>query len=613
MGDTNSAMSTSQTTGPAYREWGAAWFVWGVWAAMLTGALFFIHSYGCNLPFYDEWNLVGAVTGHQPVSFAWLWEQSNEHRIVLPKLIYLGLAKLTGCDFRAGMYFNGLALGALAGALILIARRLRGWTGYADAFFPLALLHAGHWENLLWSFQIEFITSTLLACVLLYLILRSRESLTWGAGLAGGLCLVALPLCGAHGLPLVPPLAVWLVLWAFQARQAAGRVGLYRLAVVALLAAAALALVPLYFIGYHRVDGHPPSPGWEATGKVALEFLTMSFGHAAALLWNYARFATVGLLLGAAAALGAIWWKRPEERIRILGLWCFLAGFIGLALGIGWGRAGIDKGAGFAFRYAALAVPVFFAVYFAFEIAGPTSWARFVQTALFTAFCACYWMNMQIGIWNGQERWRSFQAAEHDMMAHLPAGLVAQRHTALYPVRDHIISHLEWLRDAGVGKFKYLAPPVAEREIQVPVVPVPVANTEREKGSQTFALPKPAFVEGVRLKYTYADHGGPFANLRMDWRSAQHAESPGAVDSARLRVLANPGEHYVVIFVHDTIDRFAIWPDTQACPFRVVEVTLLVPRATEAKAPGMAEKPPDRKESMDRKEPVRVVRESGPR
>ena len=453
---------------------GATMFTWSVWAVMAAGAFAFIYTYGCNLPCLDEWDMVGALTGNQPITLAWLWSQHNQHRIVLPRLIYLALAWLTGSDFRAGMYFNGLALAALAAALIVAARRLRGWTSYADAFFPLALLHAGHWENLLWGFQIEFVAHTLLAFGLLLLILRSRSPLTWGAGLAGSLCLLALPLCGAHGLPFVPLLAVWLLVWAWRSRRTPGRAA-WRLAVVAALAAAALALVPVYFIGYEPIAEHPASPSWEATGKVGLEFLTMSFGSAMIPWWNAARFIVLGLLAGTAAALTAAWRSRPEERIRCLGLLLFLAALVGLALGIGWGRAGIDRSAGFAVRYAVLAVPFLCAVYLACDVVGPAARARFVQVALFIALLALCRTNTRMGLWSGRERRELFRAAERDLRAHLPAEVIAARHPILHPVPTFLIPRLEWLRRADIGAFKNLAAPVAAGEVPPHRAPHPGA------------------------------------------------------------------------------------------------------------------------------------------
>jgi hypothetical protein len=131
--------------------WGPALFVGAAWAGMLGAALWFVWDYGTNVPFWpDEWGYASILSGEQPVSLAWLWQQHLEHRLPFPKLVWLGLLRVTGYDFRAGMYCNVLLLGALALVLILAARKLRGRTSYADAFFPLILLHWGHWENLLW-------------------------------------------------------------------------------------------------------------------------------------------------------------------------------------------------------------------------------------------------------------------------------------------------------------------------------------------------------------------------------------------------------------------------------------------------------------------------------
>jgi len=74
------------------------------------------------------------LTGNEPDLSGWLWAQNNEHRIPLPKLILLGLFKMTKGDFRAGMFFNAIALGVLAIFMVLAARHLRGKTKFSDAF-----------------------------------------------------------------------------------------------------------------------------------------------------------------------------------------------------------------------------------------------------------------------------------------------------------------------------------------------------------------------------------------------------------------------------------------------------------------------------------------------
>src|SRR5271157_264438 len=98
-------------------DFGAPLFVWGVWALMLLTVLAFVGTYSANIPFWDDFDYVRALTGEQPITVTWLWAPHNEHRVPVPKSILLGLYRLSG-DFRAAMFFNVLALGALAFTMI---------------------------------------------------------------------------------------------------------------------------------------------------------------------------------------------------------------------------------------------------------------------------------------------------------------------------------------------------------------------------------------------------------------------------------------------------------------------------------------------------------------
>ena len=188
---------------------GASWFVWGVWGAMLLAALAFVWKFGSNVPYWDEWEMVPLLAGEQAVSPGWLWSEHNGHRIPLPKLLLLAAYKFTGSDFRVGMYANVLALGAVAFAMIWVAKGLRGRSSYADAFFPLLLLHWGHCENFLWTWQLTQVTPVILVCILLIIIVQRGVHLSFGVAALAGLCLVMLPLCGFPGLVYVPALAIW--------------------------------------------------------------------------------------------------------------------------------------------------------------------------------------------------------------------------------------------------------------------------------------------------------------------------------------------------------------------------------------------------------------------
>jgi len=146
---------------------GVCTFVWGVWAVMTMTLLTCIALFGRDVPQFEDWYMVAPLTGREPDLLAWLWAQNNEHRSPLPRLLYLALLWVSGGDFRVGMVCNTLAAALTAAALVAASRKTRSRMSLTDAFFPVALLHLGHWTNLIWSWQIQFVLSTCLFCVLL--------------------------------------------------------------------------------------------------------------------------------------------------------------------------------------------------------------------------------------------------------------------------------------------------------------------------------------------------------------------------------------------------------------------------------------------------------------
>src|SRR5262249_53999768 len=160
----------------------------------LSAALAYVGAFCSRVPFWDDWTLVPAVTGHRAISPSWLWEQHNEHRVPLPKLLLVGLYRLTGYDFRAGVFLNVLALAGLAALLIWTARAVRGRPACSDAFFPMILLHWGQYESLFISFTVNLALPTVLLGLLLAVLVRSRDGLTLRAGVFAGVILILLPL-----------------------------------------------------------------------------------------------------------------------------------------------------------------------------------------------------------------------------------------------------------------------------------------------------------------------------------------------------------------------------------------------------------------------------------
>ena len=54
----------------------------------------FIAHYASNVPSWDDWDMVPTLTRNQPITWEWLWSQHNEHRVPLPRLMFLGLDRL---------------------------------------------------------------------------------------------------------------------------------------------------------------------------------------------------------------------------------------------------------------------------------------------------------------------------------------------------------------------------------------------------------------------------------------------------------------------------------------------------------------------------------------
>jgi hypothetical protein len=429
--------------------------VWGAWAVLFAALLGFVAHFSRNVPFSDDWDVLPWVGGERPVDASWLWAPYHEHRIALPKLLWVVLARLTRCDVRAGMVLNCLILGGLSAAAIVTARRLRGRTALADAFFPLALLHWGQHQNLLWDFGVQFVCSTLFAVGLLLALVSVRDIPTPRQGIVAGLCLLGLPLCGANGLLLVPLPAAWLGATSLARRPMAGRApGL-------VLAGAALLLAALSLIGETGVGSHPASPGMTETVQTACQFLVMSVGPGGEIGLPISALVLVLLLAGCAGAVAASL-RRREDFWRASGMLCYLAAFLGLALAVGWGRAGSGGvTAAYGTRFVTLAVPLFCWCYFAALLVparrGPL---RLVPPGLCVLMLLLLPFNARQGMRHGEENAAILGAAQADIRIGTPPEELAPRWcTQVYPPggrTEYLRDRLEWLRRTGQGPYKGL-------------------------------------------------------------------------------------------------------------------------------------------------------------
>jgi hypothetical protein len=565
---------------------------------LLLAALALVASCGTNVPYSDEWEEVPVLTGEQPLNAAWLWSQHLDHRIPLAKLIWIGLLQLTGHDFRAGMVLNVLALAALALALVLTARALRGWTSYSDAFLPLAVLNPGQYENFLWSWQVAFVCSTVLAGTVLVVIVRNKGPLSPGAAALAGACVLLLPLVGANGLALVPALALWLGYAGFFQWSCPEPQGKRYALFTWTLTTAALLLVALYFYGYARPAGSPPHPGLRASLRTIAQFLSGGLGPAAAPLWPLSGVVLLGVLLLSGGVLLVIWLRQPQDRFRVVGLLLFFGAMASLALGIGWARAGEILWApdpGFHNRYVTLAVPLLCGVYFCWVLyRGPGG--RLAQVALLVLLCLLFQPNVRAGLAGATALRKQCEAFEQDLLAGTPPFILAERHgDAIYWSGEKLAAHLKALHQVGLGRFRLLQPDPVWREEPVPVEPAEVSHLTWRDGlgqgldansSLTFSLPEPRFVYAIRLKCSYGPTGlnPPRAVLRLLWRKNGQKDFTRTVpEFLRLPFptwrpdLPMDRALSVTIWVKETVDEFRIHPDDKPFVVKLASIDLLVP------------------------------------
>ena len=117
--------------------------------------LWFVHSFGVNAIWYDQWDNVALLThssyfyssyaGH--TSLSTLWTQHNENRMLFPNLVVLALGSLTHLNVLTEEYLSAVLLVISASLIILTNRRDLApmpWIAYLPvAFLMLSLGQSG--------------------------------------------------------------------------------------------------------------------------------------------------------------------------------------------------------------------------------------------------------------------------------------------------------------------------------------------------------------------------------------------------------------------------------------------------------------------------------------
>jgi hypothetical protein len=416
-----------------------------------------------GLPYYDSWALVPFLQKMLAGQLTWaeLWQPHNEHRILLPRLVMLGLARLTGWDDGYEVAVN-LALAGAAGLALLTqwratARRM-GWPvlGWLAALISLLVFSLTQWENWVWGWQMVYYLHT--AAAVGALLLLANWAGRWRRWLGAAALGLGATFSLAMGL-LIWPVGLLLLLWpAPDARRgrawwAAGAWALLGVVVFA-----------VYFAGYPRLTG--PGPLQVLLGQpLAVAHYIFNYLGSPVFSYDYAYvFGALGLVAWWAAAAWLVrrQWADPRPLLPYLGLGLYTQA--GAAM-VAVSRVQFGTHQAIASRYVTLSYPFWVSLVVLLYWVGAAQpaaarqpgWAflgrvRTWTTLALLGLTAFVLLSASVGAVLGYE-WR-YQAVQPVRAAALAGGPISDALLAVvYPAPAEVRPQLEFLRQARLSLF----------------------------------------------------------------------------------------------------------------------------------------------------------------
>ncbi len=215
-----------------------------------SASLGLIATNGVNVPFSDEWWYSGLVrtVASGKATFNTFWMQSNEHRMVIPKLEFATLAILTGWNSKMMMVAGWIVMMGTFSFLFARFRSILNRENYASWLIGVIAAAAiffsfVQYENWLWAFQFTFFF--IQGCVVLGVFLLCDARYGLGIRLFASAALSALAsISSAQGLLAWPALVASFSLTQTSIRQ--------RLAGILSLLIAATVIFSIYFYHLNR-------------------------------------------------------------------------------------------------------------------------------------------------------------------------------------------------------------------------------------------------------------------------------------------------------------------------------------------------------------------------
>ncbi len=133
------------------------------------------------VPYWDEWDFVLAYNQFHYFPVRWIWDQHNEHRLILAKLIFVvDMLYLQGRNWPmyVGIFLCPVVLSVLIGYMLGQLDGVRGslWSaclgiGLYCVFCP------SQWENFYWAFQVSFMAVSIWVLIAILSLLIQKQRL----------------------------------------------------------------------------------------------------------------------------------------------------------------------------------------------------------------------------------------------------------------------------------------------------------------------------------------------------------------------------------------------------------------------------------------------------
>lgn len=322
------------------------------YAAALAGpvalVVLLVLRHGVNVPFWDQWELVGPLARFQDGTLGWseIFQQHNEHRMAAPKIVMLSLASLTGWNVVAEMLASILMAVSSLGLLMALSLPILRPAGpmvrlWATFTISAMLFSQAQWQNWLWGWQVQWFLGALAAVSSIALATWSLENVRPWAYIAGAA--IAALVCQFS-------IASGVVVWICGALVFAFHPGRRLILPIWLLAATAAST--LFLTGYGRAPGHP---SLLSTVEHPLSFLVFLGNYLSGPL---GRHAAIGIAVAAGfVILAVLAASRHRREPEVILPWIALGVFAGAnAVLTGIGRVGMGAGRGLSSHYVTIAL-----------------------------------------------------------------------------------------------------------------------------------------------------------------------------------------------------------------------------------------------------------------